>query len=116
MRWLTSSYLRPVSGCVRTTGWMTGGLRRFISATTDINEFYGGPAVDFPWRVELANFLQSAIPPLAWSSLVLAAAFGLDLAAAHLARRSPAVAAPPIASPPPRPPVEASLDDSMWRP
>jgi energy-converting hydrogenase Eha subunit F len=86
----------------------------FISATTDINQFYGAPATDFPWRVTLSNFLQGAIPNLAWSALVFAAAFGLQLGAAPVGRRATPLPAPPDA--PRRVVPEVPVDDSIWRP
>ena len=63
-----------------------------ISATTDLNQFYGGPAVQFPWRVQLSNFLGSAVPNLAWAALVYAAATALQIASTRLTRpRAPSV-------------------------
>ena len=53
----------------------------YLQATTDINQFYGGPEVDFPFRYKFMSFLQSTIPNLSWSALVLAASFALRLAA-----------------------------------
>ena len=107
----------------------------YLNTTTDINEYYGGGiSPKFPFKVQLMQFLQNAIPNLGWAALVYASAYGLVVAAARLEtqRERPASAeafepSEPSAPPTPSttfvdvvtPPLSIPLvhnDDSIWRP
>ena len=91
----------------------------YVGATTDLNEFYGGPPVDFPNRYKFSQFLQSSIPNLGWAGLLVAASFALKLTAARLTI-DPAVDQAPSVDPlpPDEPPLIAlpiTIDEDVWR-
>jgi hypothetical protein len=105
----------------------------YLTTTTDLNQYYGGETIKFPFKVKLMQFLQNAIPSLGWAALVYASAYALLIAAARLEtqRLQPAAGADePSASAPPPPPSATfvdvvtpnlsiplvSKDDSIWRP
>jgi len=106
----------------------------WISATTDPNEFYGGPSVDYPFKWKLLQFLSSALSNLGWAALVLAAAFAIEIVGLRAARLPEAPAGPlestpvspaptaattnfavrPAAAPTP-PPMKIASDEDLWR-
>lgn len=81
----------------------------WINATTDQNEFYGGPPTDFPFKWKLQQFLSSAVGNLSNAALVLAAGFAIEIVALRVSRVPEAAELPvykPAATPePPAGPV-----------
>ena len=65
-------------------------VQGWLAYTIDMNEIYN-PGFDnpqMPFKVKLQAFLQSTVSSLIWIALLVAAAYGLQVAAALLARRA----------------------------
>ncbi len=118
-------------------------VQGWLAYTIDMNEIYGGDSFTpkMPFKVKLQSFLQQSLSSFIWVALVVAAAYGLQVAAALLARRaeppsdevvedpadlftaSPsAVLAAPSTVPTPAPrwmrqaPPEVPVSDDIWKP
>ncbi len=108
----------------------------WIFATTDQNQFYGGPTTDFPFKWKLQQFLNSTLWNLGLAALILAAAFAVEIVGLRAARLTaastepnpapaPSVPAapenfaaiqapvPPSANTPP--PMKIANDEDIWR-
>ncbi len=110
----------------------------YLTVTIDQNSYYspGSNMPRLPFRMQLDQFLSVTTGTLAWIALVAAAAYGLQVAAASLARGSSAAggevvgdpsdpfepATPPVPVPlmAPRPTRPAASDvnpnDDIWKP
>jgi hypothetical protein len=68
-------------------------VQGWLAYTIDMNEIYGGGGFspEIPFKVKLQSFLQQSVSSLIWVALVVAAAYGLQVAAALLARRTESV-------------------------
>jgi hypothetical protein len=115
-------------------GWMAYNI--------DMNEIYN-PGFDnpkMPFKVKLQSFFQTTVTSMIWVALVVAAAYGLQVAAALLARRagetpgdevvedpadlftaSPSAVLATPAPPAPRwartaSPPEVPVSDDIWKP
>jgi|JI10StandDraft_1071094.scaffolds.fasta_scaffold131920_2 hypothetical protein len=114
-------------------------INAWISATTDQNEFYGGPPTEFPFKWKLQQFLAAALYNLGFAGLILAAAFAIEIIGlratrlpepAGAASYTPVSSAPaaepsnfaarpaptPAAASPSAPPPMKITNDDMWRP
>lgn len=118
-------------------------VQGWLAYTIDMNEIYnpgfGNPTM--PFKVKLQSFLSASLSSLIWVALLVAAAYGLQVAAALLARRaepvsdevvddpadlftaSPAaVLSEPSIAPTPAPrwmrqaPPEVPVSDDIWKP
>ena len=115
-------------------------INAWISATTDQNEFYGGPPTEFPFKWKLQQFLAAALYNLGFAGLMLAAAFAIEIVALRagllpqppeLPQSAPVPSAPAVdatnfaarpapspttaATSPSAPPPMKIADDDMWR-
>ena len=115
-------------------------INAWISATTDQNEFYGGPPTEFPFKWKLQQFLAAALYNLGFAGLMLAAAFAIEIVAlragllpqqAEQPQSAPVSSAPAVdatnfaarpapsptaaATSPSAPPPMKIADDDMWR-
>ena len=64
-------------------------VQGYLAATIDMNEIYN-PGFDnpsLPFKLQLQGFLQNSLSSLTWVALVVAAAYGLQIAAVMLVRR-----------------------------
>jgi hypothetical protein len=116
-------------------------VQGWLAYTIDMNAIYnaGFPNPSMPFKVKLQAFLQSSVSSMIWVALVVAAAYGLQVAAALLARRaepvsdevvedpadlftaSPSAVLAVPAPPAPRwartaPPPEVPVSDDIWKP
>jgi hypothetical protein len=118
-------------------------VQGWLAYTIDMNEIYnaGFDNPEMPFKVKLQSFLQQSVSSLIWVALLVAAAYGLQVAAALLARRgepvsdevvddpadlftaSPsAVLSAPSTIPTPAPrwmrqaPPEVPVSDDIWKP
>ena len=96
-------------------------INAWISATTDQNEFYGGPPTEFPFKWKLQQFLAAALYNLGFAGLILAAAFAIEiigLRATRLPDPAEAASYTPGASPPAAEPPNfaAGLAPTPWPP
>lgn len=124
-----SKILKVAAGVIAVGAIVNG----WINATVDQNEFYGNPAIDFPFTWKLQQFLFTALGNLAWAALVLAAAFALEIVGLRASRAPEAPAGSPDSkstSPEPTvastsfaarpaaatsPPMKIASDEDIWR-
>jgi hypothetical protein len=142
--WVAMVVRRAATGLKIAAGVLAVGalVQGYLTATIDMNEIYN-PGFDSPappFKLQLQGFLQSTVSSLIWVALVVAAAYGLQIAAVMLVRRAEAEAVSEAAEPEdlftaspsavlstPSPPLprwarnntptpEVAVDDAIWKP